>query len=259
MAASLKGGSAARKRQGHVGGTPIRPCRGHRPSTHDRCDRFHWVIVQRRQVTNVDSNSGVRRIRGDAGRLRQSGGPDKPDFASRVQCRHHHRHLFEWCAGIAGSGHGVDVVFPGHRPARPALGLCRRYQLRAGRMPDDVDGRFGEHVRGPTVAGQRHRPQSGRALHAGEYRRTAVHARHHRRTDGIDYAGGAIAPGKSLRRRLPRPAPPDNIRIEHLQPDGRIDGHEPYLVRRRIAPGRIARPAGRVQRGAVSQYSCGRS
>jgi hypothetical protein len=27
------------------------------------------------------------------------------------QCLYHHRHLFEWCAGVAGSGRGVDVVF----------------------------------------------------------------------------------------------------------------------------------------------------
>ncbi len=154
--------------------------------------RLGWVIVQQRQVANVDSNSRVHRIRGDAVRLRQFGGPNKPDFASRVQCRHHHRHLFEWCAGIAGPGHGVDVVFPGNRPARPALGLCRRYQLRAGRMPDDLDGRLGRHVRGPTVAGERHRRQSGRAVHAVEYRRAAVHGRHHRRSDGSDYADRSI-------------------------------------------------------------------
>jgi hypothetical protein len=67
------------------------------------------------------------------------------------------------------------------------------------------------HVRGPTVAGERHRPQSGRAIHAGEYRRTAVHARYHRGTDGIDCAGGAITPRKSLRRRVPRPAALDSI------------------------------------------------
>ena len=35
-------------------------------------------------------------------RLRQFGGPYEPDFACRVQCRHHHRHLFEWRAAVAG-------------------------------------------------------------------------------------------------------------------------------------------------------------
>ena len=134
----------------------------------------------------------MRRIRGGAIGLWQFGEPDKPDFANRVQYRHYHRRLFEWRAGIAWSGDGVDVVFPGDGPARSVLGLCRRYQLLTGRMPGELDGGFGEHVRGPTVAGERQRPQPGRALHAGKHRRTAIHARDHRRTDRVDYAGGAI-------------------------------------------------------------------
>jgi hypothetical protein len=46
----------------------------------------------------------MRRICGDAVRLRRFGGPEKPDFTNRVQCRQHHRHLFEWFAGIGGPG-----------------------------------------------------------------------------------------------------------------------------------------------------------
>ena len=64
----------------------------------------------------------MRRIRGDAVRLRQFGRPDKPDFTSRVQYHDHHRHLFEWRAAIAGSGHGVDVVFQATvLPAQPSV------------------------------------------------------------------------------------------------------------------------------------------
>ena len=114
-------------------------------------------------------------------------------------------------------------IFSNGAPASPGQGMVWTSYFQATVLPAQpsvyvvdinsapLDGRFGQHLRGPTVAGERHRPQSGRAVHAGEYRRTAVHARHHRRTDGIDYAGGAITPGKSFRHSLPRPAPVDSI------------------------------------------------
>lgn len=141
----------------------------------------------------------VRRIRGDAVRLRRFAFPGNPHYACRVHGRHHDWTLSEWCAGIAGSGHGVDVVFPVNRAAGPGLGLCRRHQLRAGRVPDKLDGRFGRHVGSPTVATKRHRPQSGRAVHATEYGPAAVHARHHRWTVSIDHTGGTLnGPGQSI-------------------------------------------------------------
>jgi hypothetical protein len=129
---------------------------------------------------------------GDAVRLREFGGANEPDSAGRMQRRHYHRHVFEWRSGIARSGHDLDLVLPDNGPARPGFGLCRRYQFRARRMLDDLDGRLRRYIRSPTIAGERHRPQSGRALHAGEHRLTTVHARHHRRSVGIDYAGGTI-------------------------------------------------------------------
>ena len=84
----------------------------------------------------------MRRIRGDAVRLRQFGRPDKPDFTSRVQYHDHHRHLFEWRAAIAGSGHGVDVVFQATvLPAQPSVYVVDVNSAPAGCLTTWTAGR----------------------------------------------------------------------------------------------------------------------
>ncbi len=108
-------------------------------------------------VANADSDARRRRTRDSAVWLPQFRRPDWSDSTHCVPGHNHDRQVLERRAAVAGPGHGVDVVFPGRHPARPGFGLCRRYQLGAGGMPDDLDGRVGQHVCASSVASGRQR------------------------------------------------------------------------------------------------------